>query len=217
MTRTLTPEHAQRRARLPRRLALLMRPELPSLSQEIIEEVRRSIPEYGRPLRDPHVEALRIGVERALMDFVDQVANPHAPRERHHETYRRLGRFEAQEGRTLDTLQAALRIGAQVAWRRIMKVGPRRARVARGDGAARGRPVRLHRRAGRARAGGLHGRAAGRRGRGAPAAVTRTAAAPGRGPRAGRGRRTGALDDPGRGHRRRGPVGRTVRPRRPGR
>lgn len=49
MTRTLTPEHAQRRARLPRRLALLMRPELPSLSQEIIEEVRRSIPEYGRP------------------------------------------------------------------------------------------------------------------------------------------------------------------------
>ncbi|MCQ0005470.1 PucR family transcriptional regulator [Actinomadura madurae] len=126
MTRTLTPEHAQRRARLPRRLALLMRPELPSLSQEIIEEVRRSIPEYGRPLRDPHVEALRIGVERALMDFVDQVANPHAPRERHHETYRRLGRFEAQEGRTLDTLQAALRIGAQVAWRRIMKVGPRR-------------------------------------------------------------------------------------------
>lgn len=89
MTRTLTPEHAQRRARLPRRLALLMRPELPSLSQEIIEEVRRSIPEYGRPLRDPHVEALRIGVERALMDFVDQVANPHAPRERHHETYRR--------------------------------------------------------------------------------------------------------------------------------
>jgi len=123
---TLTRGTVRRRARLPRRLALLMRPELPSLAQEIIDEVRRSIPEYGRPLKGPYVESLRIGVERALTDFVDRVANPLEPSERHHETYRRLGRFEAQEGRTLDTLQAALRIGAQVAWRRIMKVGPRR-------------------------------------------------------------------------------------------
>src|SRR5690606_27167712 len=80
----------------------------------------------GRPMEGPYVETLRIGVERALTDFVEQVANPRAPRERYRETYRRLGRFEAQEGRTLDTLQAAFRIGAQVAGRGIMKVGPRR-------------------------------------------------------------------------------------------
>ncbi|TDC61946.1 PucR family transcriptional regulator [Actinomadura sp. GC306] len=126
MTRTLTPEALRSQPKLPRRLAAMMRPELPSLSREIIQEVRRSIPEYGRPMEGPYVEALRIGVERALTDFVEQVANPRAPRERYRETYRRLGRFEAQEGRTLDTLQAAFRIGAQVAWRRIMKVGPRR-------------------------------------------------------------------------------------------
>lgn len=126
MTRTLTPEAVRPQQRLPRRLAVMMRPELPSLSKEIIQEVRRSIPEYGRPMEGPYVETLRIGVERALTDFVEQVANPRAPRERYRETYRRLGRFEAQEGRTLDTLQAAFRIGAQVAWRRIMKVGPRR-------------------------------------------------------------------------------------------
>lgn len=126
MTRTLTPGAVEQRPRLPRRLAVMMRPELPSLSREIINEVRKSIPEYGRPQQGPYVEALRIGVERALTDFVEQVANPRAPRERYYETYRRLGRFESQEGRTLDTLQAALRIGAQVAWRRIMKVGPRR-------------------------------------------------------------------------------------------
>lgn len=126
MTQTLNPGGVRRRTRLPRRLAVLIRPELPSLAQEIIIEVRRSIPEYGRHLKGPYVEALRIGVERALLDFVEQIADPLAPRERHHETYRRLGRFEAQEGRTLDTLQAALRIGAQVAWRRVMKVGPRR-------------------------------------------------------------------------------------------
>ncbi|MGH3241018.1 MAG: PucR family transcriptional regulator, partial [Spirillospora sp.] len=126
MAQTMTPGVVRRRTRLPRRLAVLMRPELPSLAQEIVHEVRATIPEYGRHLKGPYVEALRIGVERALTDFVEQVANPLAPRERHYETYRRLGRFEAQEGRTLDTLQSALRLGAQVAWRRIMKVGPRR-------------------------------------------------------------------------------------------
>ncbi|TDC89140.1 PucR family transcriptional regulator [Actinomadura sp. 7K507] len=126
MTRTLAPVATEPRPKLPRRLAVMMRPELPSLSKEIIQEVRKSIPEYGRPMQGPYVEALRVGVERALTDFVEQVANPRAPRERYRETYRRLGRFESQEGRTLDTLQAAFRIGAQVAWRRIMKVGPRR-------------------------------------------------------------------------------------------
>ncbi|MFB4317861.1 helix-turn-helix domain-containing protein [Actinomadura sp. 21ATH] len=128
MTRTLEPGGLERTAAtpLPRRLATIMRPELPSLAAEIIEEIRRSIPEYGRPIQGPYVQALQIGVERALGHFVDQIDDPSAPRERHEDTYRRLGRFEAQEGRTLDHLQAAFRIGAQVAWRRVMRVGPQR-------------------------------------------------------------------------------------------
>jgi hypothetical protein len=113
-------------APLPKHLAAMMRPELPSLAKEIIEEIRRQIPEYGKPIRGPYVQALQIGVERALAHFVDQIADPSLPRERHEDTYRRLGRFEAQEGRTLDNLQAAFRIGAQVAWRRVMRVGPQR-------------------------------------------------------------------------------------------
>ncbi|WP_019629510.1 PucR family transcriptional regulator [Actinomadura atramentaria] len=127
MTQTLEPGIAHRvPSRLPSRLAVLMRPELPGLADEIIAEIRAAIPEYGRPSTGPYVEALRIGVESALGHFVDQVANPAVPRDRHDETYRRLGRYEALEGRSLDTLQAALRVGAQVAWRRVMEVGPRR-------------------------------------------------------------------------------------------
>jgi hypothetical protein len=127
MTRTLEPGGLERQAaQLPRQLATIMRPELPSLAKEIIDEIRRAIPEYGSPMQGPYVEALHIGVERALGHFVDQIADPSAPRERHEDTYRRLGRFEAQEGRTLDNLQAAFRIGAQVAWRRVMRVGPQR-------------------------------------------------------------------------------------------
>src|SRR5690606_41628733 len=103
MTRTLTPEAVRPQQRLPRRLAVMMRPQLPSLSKEIIQEVRRSIPEYGRPMEGPYVETLRIGVQRALPDFGEQVANPRAPPQRSRETYRRRRRVERQEGGAVAT------------------------------------------------------------------------------------------------------------------
>jgi hypothetical protein len=52
------------------------RPELPSLSGEIIAEIRGSIAEYARPLDGPYGQALRRGVEQALATFVDQIAEP---------------------------------------------------------------------------------------------------------------------------------------------
>src|SRR5205085_4891552 len=42
---------------------------------------------------------------------------PGTPRER--EVYVALGRGELRQGRTLDSLQAAYRVGARVAWRRL--------------------------------------------------------------------------------------------------
>ncbi|WP_433334121.1 helix-turn-helix domain-containing protein [Spirillospora sp. CA-294931] len=125
MTQTVEPgDLIQLSSPLPRQLAIVMRQQLPSLAKEVIEEIRRAIPAYGRPIKGPYVQALQIGVERALDQFVEQIASPGAPSDRYKETCRRLGRFEAQEGRTLDNLQAAFRIGAQVAWRRVMKTGP---------------------------------------------------------------------------------------------
>jgi DNA-binding CsgD family transcriptional regulator len=123
MTKTLRsggPEDS-----LPPPLAALLQPELPSLSSEIIAEIRHSIPEYARPLDGPYGQELRNGVEQALTTFVDQIAVPSAPHDRRDDMCRRLGQLEALEGRTLDDLQAAYRIGAHVAWRRAMKVGMR--------------------------------------------------------------------------------------------
>ncbi|MEU5884830.1 helix-turn-helix domain-containing protein [Spirillospora sp. NPDC047279] len=110
---------------VPRGLASLMRPELPSLTEEIITEIRRNIPEYARPLEGPYGQALRTTVERHLAAFVDQIADPAGVRAAHEEACRRLGQLEAHEGRSLDCLQAAFRISGQVAWRRIMKAAPR--------------------------------------------------------------------------------------------
>lgn len=125
MTEGLTPETLEEPFSLPPNLARLMRPELPSLTNEIIAQIRRSIPEYARPIEGPYGQTLRLGVERALSAFVDQISGVTDDLERRDELCRRLGQFEAQEGRSLDSLQAAYRIGAQVAWRRVMKIGSR--------------------------------------------------------------------------------------------
>ncbi|HEX3647851.1 MAG TPA: helix-turn-helix domain-containing protein [Pseudonocardiaceae bacterium] len=106
-------------------LATYLRPELTSLADEIIAEIRRAIPEYARPLDSPYGHALRVGVEQAIGAFVDQVANPVAPPDRRDDICRRLGRLEAEEGRSLDSLQAAYRVGSRVAWQRVMRVGQR--------------------------------------------------------------------------------------------
>ncbi len=110
---------------LPRRLAVLMRPELAAVGEEIITEIRRTIPEYARPLDGPYGHAMRIGVEQALLAFVDHVADPATRHDRRDDVCRKLGQNEALEGRSLDALQSAYRVGARVAWQRMMRMGRR--------------------------------------------------------------------------------------------
>jgi PucR C-terminal helix-turn-helix domain len=107
------------------RLAALMRPELPSLAEEIIDAVRAAVPEYARPMSGPYGNALRLGVSQALETFVDQIADPSASRSALDKVCRDLGRQEARVGRSMDSLQTAYRIGTQVAWERAMRLSER--------------------------------------------------------------------------------------------
>ncbi|GAA3008708.1 hypothetical protein Sfulv_52750 [Streptomyces fulvorobeus] len=100
-----------------------MRPELPSLIKEIGVEVTRAYPEYARLLNGPNGQAIRVGVEQSLASFVDLVAEPSTSTTVRDDMCRRFGRFEAYEGRTMETLQGAYRLGARVALRRAKKVG----------------------------------------------------------------------------------------------
>jgi hypothetical protein len=108
---------------LPGQLAQIMRPELESVADEIVAEIRALIPEYRRPLDGPYGKSIRAGVQHAVSLFLAQIADPTASKHHAHEVHRRLGQYEMREGRSLDTLQAAYRVGARVAWRRIMEVG----------------------------------------------------------------------------------------------
>jgi hypothetical protein len=106
-------------------VARVLRPVLPDLAAEMIREIGAQVPDYSRPLEGPFGVTLRYGVERALRRFVDTIEHPEGVSERHRRTYIELGRGEMRQGRTLNALLAAYRVGAQVSWRRFVEAGVR--------------------------------------------------------------------------------------------
>jgi PucR C-terminal helix-turn-helix domain len=110
---------------VPRGFAGQLRREAPSLAAEIFREIRRQIPEYDRPLDSLFSTGLLLGVETALAEFADAVDGRGAPAELRARVYRGLGRSELAEGRSMDSLQSACRLGGRIAWRRYARVARR--------------------------------------------------------------------------------------------
>jgi hypothetical protein len=104
-------------SRSPLAVAELLRPLLPTLSDEIIEAIREEVEAYRRPLAGTFGRNVRMGVEVALTRFLDGADD------RGRRAYVELGRGEFREGRSLDALLAAYRVGARVAWRRAYLAG----------------------------------------------------------------------------------------------
>jgi PucR C-terminal helix-turn-helix domain len=103
-----------------RDLAIAIAPELTEAVDEVIEAIRAAVPEYAQPLEGAFGRAVRTGVEEALTRFVDAVAgSAEGESERWRRVYLGLGRGEARAGRTMESLLAAYRVGARVAWRRV--------------------------------------------------------------------------------------------------
>lgn len=100
---------------LPAAVRAALAPELPALAEEIVEAIRREVPEYARPMRGNFGRNITAGVGEALTRFGT------SGEELGSEVYRALGRGELREGRSLDALQSAYRIGARVAWRRLSR------------------------------------------------------------------------------------------------
>jgi hypothetical protein len=105
---------------LPPQVAAMLLPLLPELSAEIIDAVG-TVPAYSRPIEGDFGIGVRAGVEQALAHLVKEIqaAGP-VPRS---DVYHRLGRGEMRAGRSLDALLSAYRVGARVAWRRVVAAG----------------------------------------------------------------------------------------------
>ncbi len=110
---------------LPRELADVLEPELPALTAEIMQAIGNEVPEYARPLEGGFGAAVRTGVDEALHRFVALIRDPDSADGASRRVYVALGRGEHHVGRTLDSLQAAYRVGARVAWRRCARAGER--------------------------------------------------------------------------------------------
>jgi PucR C-terminal helix-turn-helix domain len=108
---------------LPSAVADLIEPELEAVTGEILETIAHQVPEYARPLEGRFGRGIRTGVGEALNQFVALIRDPDTGRGLGREVYVALGRGELRQGRTLDSLQAAYRVGARVAWRRLARVG----------------------------------------------------------------------------------------------
>jgi hypothetical protein len=104
---------------LPVRIADLIEGEVEPITAEILASIAHGVPEYARPLEGRFGRGIRRGVGEALTQFVALIRDPDSGRGSGREVYLALGRGEQRAGRTLDSLQAAYRIGARVAWRRL--------------------------------------------------------------------------------------------------
>jgi PucR C-terminal helix-turn-helix domain len=106
-------------------VAGVLRPQLDGLADEIIDTIVLDVPGYTRPLEGDFERGLRQGVHEALRLFVELIEDPVAGRTQDRSVYRGLGRGELRQGRSLDALQSAYRIGARIAWRRWAEAGNR--------------------------------------------------------------------------------------------
>ena len=107
-------------------LAEALRPELPAIADEIIGAIRDEVGDYRRPLDGEFGRNVRRGVEFALGRFLDEQdgrGQPGQAADALREIYVELGRGEFEQGRSLDALLSAYRVGARVAWRRCVEAG----------------------------------------------------------------------------------------------
>lgn len=108
---------------LPAGVADLIEPQLEAITAEILTAIAEEVPAYARPLEGSFGRGVRRGVGEALRQFVALIRDPEAGRGVGRDVYVELGRGELRQGRTLDALQSAYRVGARAAWRRISATG----------------------------------------------------------------------------------------------
>ena len=180
----------------------VLREQLPQVAAHTVAAVTAEVPGYTGALSGAMGENIGAAVQMALAGFLKLAAgardaDPSTPLGPTLEGAYDLGRGEARNGRSMDALLAAYRVGARVAWRELAAVGGAGRGRGHDDGAVRRAGVRLHRRAVRRQRRGAHRRAVDERA--GPRALPRAAGpAPARRRRPGRARGRGRARRAGR-------------------
>jgi hypothetical protein len=108
---------------LPAETLPALAPALPALADEIVDRIRAEVPSFDVPLDGAFGQLVRRGVNEAFLQFETMVRRPGTGRTPGRSVYVAFGAAEVREGRSLDALLAAYRVGAKVAWRRLAATG----------------------------------------------------------------------------------------------
>lgn len=104
-------------------LSTSMEEVLPALIDEVVAEIHNTIPDFSRPEGSPYNQVIRTGVERNVVGFIEWLSDPdQATFDRRDGLCRKMGAFEAMEGRPLAMLLTAYRIGAELSWAHMREV-----------------------------------------------------------------------------------------------
>ncbi|MEW2355043.1 helix-turn-helix domain-containing protein [Spirillospora sp. NPDC029432] len=102
-----------------------LHPYVDDVAHEMIEWIRERIPEYARPFGSSYGQKMYGSVRRAVSDFLVVVSSPDASWEPVREIYAGIGAYEARKGRSLESLQTAMRLCGQVAARLFTQTAAR--------------------------------------------------------------------------------------------
>jgi hypothetical protein len=108
-------------------MAARLRGRLPAVAEQTVLAVIAEVPSYAGALSGDMRVNIERAVQMALGGFVrlaenTRDADPRTPLEPALAAAYELGRGEARDGRTMDALLAAYRVGARVAWRELSSV-----------------------------------------------------------------------------------------------
>jgi hypothetical protein len=105
----------------------LLRELLPSAYRDVMLQIAAEVPAYADPFEAGGGEFMALvenGIDQTMHRFVDRIADASQPEDPlWRDVIQELGRSAAREGRQLDVLLAAFRVGARIAWRRIAAGG----------------------------------------------------------------------------------------------
>ena len=100
-------------------VARALTPLMGAVADEITTAIGAAIPEYRQPMGGEFGRGVRDAIEETLRQFLEQLGHAASGERPGRALYVALGRGEFRAGRGLDSLQAAYRVGARIAWRRM--------------------------------------------------------------------------------------------------
>ncbi len=103
-------------------LVASVQPRLPDLVRTITDKIQHNVGAYAGHSAGRRRRLIDMAVAGAIEHYLELVQDPAASSRRVDELFRRMGHGEAMDGRTLDAMQASLRIATQDAWREISAV-----------------------------------------------------------------------------------------------